>query len=177
MKLTAKEGGVHVSMSDLETNSSTTNSKNDPNKKRYSQFFLTVNTNYRPKNDAESQEVGYELRDAMRGLRTEANLEKIFRTDSGSVQSKVSEMDIESVIEIGQHPKGQRIHGHATFDTTHTGDLKMNFGEIKRIILEEMNDDRVKGLYINVRMMKHDKYIKDYLRKKTLEREAKNSND
>ena len=107
----------------------------------YTNLFFTFNTNWKPPSDAAAladaaihRETCLEVfRDAFNGAR----LLRWVKDAAGVVPDPTGTVaDVKSIkthfnVEVGQHPKGRRMHVHGLIEIAHTKWLKMNYDQMK----------------------------------------------
>jgi hypothetical protein len=131
----------------------------------YSNFLVTINTNYRPQYQDDLADVAQNLENAMYQLFTHENLKKVLSFKYGGDYSQVEDIDVEFGREVGTHSKGGRLHSHSIVRIKHYTHLRLIPGEISRIIKEQMNDQRVKNVYVNVKWFQGEQFLEDYIEK------------
>lgn len=147
--------------------------KNQP---KHSGFFLTINTNYHPKGNEDNGQICAEkLREAMNAmLGDEENLKKIvtFLNEGDSWNDEtIEKVDSQFVVERGRSPRGGRIHAHAALHIDHHSKIRLDIPAMKELLLPYFNCDvtcGIKNLYINVKIIKSNQGIRNYLTKENL---------
>lgn len=146
-------------------------------RRHYSNFLLTVNTNYRPRDDTDAATVATELDVAAnRFLQLGPILECLERTATQRSVTRPIEEDIIKVevptasIELGTNTRGQRIHLHAYIKIVHKTVLTMNAKAVQAWFREALADDqRIKNVYVNVRWIPAtDEMTRDYIEKHSI---------
>ena len=124
----------------------------------YSNFFLTVNTNFRPHDKAEAMSVGRELQALGAQFFTLDTIEDMIKFKYGEKSAMLRHVQKISVpswsIELGTSSKGQRVHLHAFIKIVHHTWLMLSAGNIQAWFnagFERLGDTRIKGVYANVR--------------------------
>ena len=125
-----------------------------PLRQHYSNFLVTINTNYRPRTDAEANEIAHVLwQVADEFFQLEPILDACTFPSGGGVQliDKVSVADWS--IELGTDKRGQRVHSHALIKLVHHTVLRLSVPVIKAFFSERLMalDGRIHGVYCNVR--------------------------
>lgn len=146
------------------------------NQTKHSGFFLTINTNYHPKGKEENgQECAEKLREAMNDmLGKEDNLKKIvtFLNEGDKWDDQtIEKVDSQFVVERGRSPRGGRIHAHAALHIDHHSKIRLDIPAIKEILLPYFESGctcGIKNLYVNVRIIKSNVGIRNYLTKENL---------
>lgn len=139
---------------------------------RHSGFFITINTNYRPKAAGDASSCAETLRAGLREMYSNDGLARIVDFlppyDSGVHHwdpDTILKVTGEFVVERGTTRKGGRIHSHATLHIDHQSKIRLNIAEMKDIILAhfEGHDCGVKTLYVHIDMITNN--LAFYLRK------------
>lgn len=147
-----------------------------PRKKqnKHSGFFITVSTNYNPKqNESNAEECAEKLRKGMKNmLKEEENLKRIVRFLNGDTWSTTTIKKVSSqfVIERGRHSKGSRIHSHAALHIEHQSKIQLNIPEISVVLLPYLAGgctSNIKNLYVNVKIIRVNQGIRNYLTKES----------
>lgn len=161
-------GGPINTVKDLGT-AITNEGERKKSQDKHSGFFITINTNYRPKAEGDAEEVAERLRKVVGAMLDNAGLERVVEfmvpghTFSGST---ILNVDGEFIIERGRHPKGGRIHSHASLHIKHRSKIRLNIPAMKEFLMEGFSDyPAVKSVYVNIKAIGSDRLIKDYLRK------------
>lgn len=164
--------GIQVETTDLGVRIANIASRNK-DKIKHSGFLITINTNYNPKqNEGNATECAEKLRSAVYDLLHDTDkLEKIIKfLIPGHTFSReyIKKVQGEFVIERGRHSKGSRIHAHATLHIDHYSKIHLDIPKIKEVLLPYFADGctcDIKNLYINVRAIRNDLGLRNYLRK------------
>lgn len=142
-----------------------------PKKKKFSNFLVTINSNYRPRDDTDARATAEELKSAAEKFFT---LEPILECVSVRGPPGVSVADnivrVEVVtwsIELGGNTRGQRLHVHAMLKFVHTTWLQLKPEAIKAWWVKELEDDvRIKNIYVNIRWVPAtEELLKAYIEK------------
>lgn len=142
----------------------------EENSLRSSVFIITVNTN----KVVFSME---EINDVWRSKFKSAidamlrDVERWLESEDGYGHDVVNwdTANLEWSIEMGNHPKGRRLHIHITFGVHHSTKLKVNISEIRAIFAEELD---ISSPWVGVRAGNDTNHaMKVYLQKKLLEEE------
>ncbi len=119
-------------------------------KKQFSDFFITINTNYRPKTNEESFSMGAKLRTVVQKLFQDPEaLRSVLdeRTDFDRIEN----VDSNFSIEIGRDPRGRRVHTHIQATITHTTKVFFDKAAVKAFVMANIDDARVKGVLVGIR--------------------------
>lgn len=148
--------------------------KSGKERRHYSNFLLTVNTNYRPRDQTDAETVATELEVAAnRFLQLQPILECLERAATQRNVTRPLEDDIIRVevltatIELGTNARGQRVHLHAYIKVVHRTVLTMNARAVQDWFREALSDDpRIKNIYVNVRWVPAtEEMTRDYIEK------------
>lgn len=141
---------------------------------KHSGFFITLNTNYRPgANEENAEECAHKLRKAVKAMLTEEErLKRIVNFLDGQSWNAdtISKVSSEFVVERGRSPRGGRIHSHISLHIDHWSKIRLNIPAIKEEILPFFSGGctcNIKNLYVNVRIIKVDLGLRNYLRKES----------
>lgn len=146
-------------------------------RRHYSNWLITVNTNYRPKDDTDAEAVATELEVAAnRFLQLGPIIECLERAHSQAHVTTPLEHDIIRIevptasIELGTNTRGQRVHLHAYIKVVHRTNLQLNQKDIQQFFREALVDDpRIKNVYVNVRWVPAtDEITRDYIEKHSM---------
>ena len=148
--------GPELSIEEVETRTEVDESQAEGAvRKKFSTFFVTINTNYRPKTTAESLSMGASLRRVVNEmLNTTEGLRAVLWDnwpDGTAGFDSIEEASTRFSIELGKDPRGRRVHTHAQVDMTHNTKVQFDKTKIKEFVLSRINDDRVKNVFIGVR--------------------------
>lgn len=140
-------------------------------KLKFSGFRITVNTNYQPKSQSDSDELVAKLKHALKQtLGTKDAIEKITTIlQPGKIwdSSTISSVEVDFAAEIGDKPQGARVHAHGTVKIHHYTRLQLDIAKIKSLLLHYINHPDVKSLHINVEATSNpDLDWDNYVRKK-----------
>ena len=156
------EGGI----ADLTVEGVHHKSKQDRSK--HSGWLLNISTNYRPQSTAESYEMGNKLSAALRKLLAHEGLRQIlvFQPEGHHYSKKYIE-DVKGnfAVELGRGKFGGAIHAHAVLHVKHKSKLKLDFAAIRQFMVREIDDPKVKSIYLNVRMIRDSKNLEEYIKK------------
>lgn len=146
--------------------------KKSPDK--HSGFFITISTNFKPGTDEDAEDCAEKLRTALKAMLTEeANLKKIttFLKQGDEWNSDtIQKVSSQFVVERGRSKYGGRIHAHAALHINHRSMIRLNIPEIKEVILPYFDDGctcKIKNLYVNVRIIRADLGVRQYLTKES----------
>lgn len=135
---------------------------------KHSGFLITVNTNFRPRSNDESWAMGYRLENAMRSMLTHQGLSKIitFQGEGHSYSDRyVKDVKAQFAVEVGHQAKGTRIHSHTLLHIAHMSHIRLSIPAIKQHVISSINDPRIKSVYVNIRMVRNDRNLEEYLKK------------
>jgi hypothetical protein len=136
-----------------------------PKKPNYSNYIITINTNYRPKYQNDLSDIADKLTSALNNLFTHNHLPHVIAFPKGGNYSMIEDIDVEFGEEVGAHAKGGRLHAHAVVKIKHHTFIKLKPNEISKILVDEIDDERVKSLYVNIRFFYGEQFIQDYIQK------------
>lgn len=141
---------------------------------KHSGFFITINTNFNPK---EADQHGYDcaqrLRKAVKAMLTEEDrlkrIVKFLIPDTWSTET-IKKISSQFVVERGRHAKGSRIHSHAVLHIEHTSKIQLDIPKIKEEILPFFQGGpcNVKNLYVNVKAIRANYGVRNYLTKESV---------
>lgn len=160
---------IQIATEDLGVRTANLEPRRKQNK--HSGFFITINTNFNPK---QAEENGYDcaerLRKAVKAMLTEEErlkrIVKFLIPDTWSNET-IKKIDSQFVVERGRHAKGSRIHSHAVLHIEHTSKIQLDIPKIKEEILPFFQDGpcNVKNLYVNVKAIRANYGVRNYLTK------------
>lgn len=109
----------------------------------FSSFLITGSTNFRPSTNSEAQEAGDCLNNALAQVFVEERLQEFILDKGGRPWNgeNIKFVHIEYSSELGEKPKGMRIHFHAAVKIEHMVRLF-----VARPILRDMIDDELQAL-------------------------------
>jgi hypothetical protein len=138
----------------------------------YSNFLLTVNTNYRPRDDTEAEVIATKLHVASNEF---LQLEPIMSAVKfvGAAAKTGTPADIlrvevtSAAIELGTDTRGQRVHLHAFIKFKHRTMMQLDGKVIQAWFNHALEDDkRIKNCYVNVRWVPaSDEMVQAYIAK------------
>lgn len=114
-------------------------------KTRFSNFFVTINTNFRPRNSAEATQVGHELFAAFRTMLTPVGFRYItvIMNKDHTFDNNILEFDVPYwATELGKDPRGARVHLHAFIKVTHTSFIRLSPNRIKHWVRPPSEHDK-----------------------------------
>lgn len=127
----------------------------------YSNFFLTINTNYRPPTKVQAVVYSKILYELMPRFFTKPVLAKCIRAQPGTKISSVQVVDWG--VELGTHPQGQRLHTHAFIKFVHNGSMQLDIPSIQRELLalwpSEFESDQFRAFPAPKSIAVHVKWI------------------
>lgn len=118
---------------------------------KHSAFFITINTNKGAIHcdiDALIPEFRAALRDLYGRPGLRAGLIRFLVPGEG--MEKVISTDSRFKVEIGQHPKGSRVHSHALYQVKHQTMIRLNIPVIYQFILERIRSCPLTNLYVHI---------------------------
>jgi hypothetical protein len=135
-----------------------------------SAFFLTINTNKKPANKIEEVTLIDWLQSGLEHTFSRENLPKALTdltTGREPVLAVLGEVILKYGVEVGQKPKGGRVHAHSLLKIQHNTKLHINPGSVKSQLVEYFkgNDVPVLSLYVNVRAAKTEEAMLRYITK------------
>lgn len=137
--------------------------KTAPKEKR-SFFLVTANTNYRPDDTADAEEVAEELNNAAQKVIGDSdsvgNFMEILILDHSWSSEFIKKIRVKTSVEIGHRPRGRRMHLHALIKVLHSTKLHVNINKLKKLLNEEL--ETVQIAYINVKLVSA---VDDYMEK------------
>jgi len=167
-----------ITMIDIETEDLGVRVANIAKRKeqnKHSGFFITINTNFNPKKDEDaSSECAEKLRKGIKAMLTEEErLKRIvkFLNDDTWSTTTIKKVSSQFVIERGRHSKGSRIHSHAALHIEHRSKIQLDIPQISKELLPFLEGGctgNIKNLYVNVRIIRVNQGIRNYLTKESL---------
>lgn len=139
------------------------------NKIRHSDFLVTINTNFRPKDRVEMDEVQSALERAVEDMSTPSGLREVVRVLEPNVTltaANVKNVDVEYAGEVGESAKGGRVHSHTIIKVTHTTKIQMDPKKISSFVMASIESPHVKNVHVNIKLLPTNGYAEDYLHKK-----------
>lgn len=139
-------------------------SENQGRKQHYSNFLLTVNSNFRPSSREEALEMRDRLRTGMKALCTEQGMRSSIKfLNGGNYYDNILEpIDVEFAAELGEDPKGSRIHVHALMKLVHNDKVQLNREAIKSVVGSASG---IPSLYVNAKWVPSERTVQDYIKK------------
>ena len=111
---------------------------------RYSVYSINLNTNVRPHSDGEREQLERLLNDYQEWLTTPQGYDAAFGSFGAGDQATIKAGDPE----VGDDPRGSRVHVHFTAETLHEG--QHNIGEIQASVRQSLIDFAAdKGIELN----------------------------
>jgi hypothetical protein len=140
---------------------------------KHSGFLITINTQIKPENQDEAKQLANDLEEAMKAAFDEDNIGNFIEFIDEGTKHKWSTDYIESVkgeftVELGQHAKGGRIHGHAAIHIDHYSKIRLDQGELRVFLndyLADNSDFPVKKIHLNIRHISEDSNLHRYIHK------------
>lgn len=169
--------GPSVSVRRLEAQPSTTSTAQPVIKD--SKFFLLINSNLAPKNNAQSARMTAALNDAMDRMLN--NPRPLIAMREGNYDTDVIDIDSNYSIELGPEGRpsfknlqrkgtrgrGGRIHAHALVEVQHTAKVQLNLAFIRMFVPTVLREHgfRVGAIYLNVKGFGSVRNILQYIGK------------
>jgi hypothetical protein len=122
---------------------------------RWSNFFLTINTNKRFYKTEENYPVyKHKLTEVIDTfLGNKKNIVHFIKHTDGQLNfSDIKKISVESVLELG--PKTRTLHAHVLIKIFHRTNIRLDPLQIQSVILEAFNEDEdthLENIYINIR--------------------------
>lgn len=138
---------------------------------RDSNFFITVNTNYVPRNDADAQRVADDLSDAIeRVFSNPRRWQPIFVFRDGAPRDFSKFLDIEVDWRPEVAPKTGAVHAHILVEVKHKVEkpgLHLSREAIKKAIREASTEPEIrdKNLYVNIKGFSSRRSLREYITK------------
>lgn len=138
---------------------------------RYSNFYITIQTNYRAKSQADYDRFLDRFEEVLAELYDVENLDQhvikfhhLNQQDSWTDEF-IKHVNIQTNIEEGRTRRGGRIHAHTLLQITHVTRIQVDAMAIREYVLQRLAPD-VKGPIVLVKMINEQtKWILDYIRK------------
>jgi hypothetical protein len=149
---------------------STQSRRGDGEGERYSNFFLTISTNYRPKDPSDFQRVANALSNCLEEMLDQDNLGYFVKflfpySHHEWNEENIIEVTSHTNIEEGHHKNGKRVGSHSLIQITHRSKIHLDTHEIKKYVDFCLRPD-VKGSYVHVAMAGDGfKNLLNYIRK------------
>lgn len=147
--------------------------KDEASNVKYSGFLITLSTNYKPKTTEESQAMGARLNSSIAAVfATHAMIATFikFLTAGHSYARNIKSVDMVYAIELGKGAKGGRIHAHIILKIKHNSMIRVDIPAFKEAMLAVLNENgatpQLTSLYVNVRIIRSDQNLEEYLLKK-----------
>ena len=134
--------------------------------RRHKTFLITVNPNHAVASTDDSIQQGEILRRHLQSIFDDhAVLERMLHIRGGAYDNETIEsIRVEYAVELGG--KRHRIHAHARVHFIHrASDLIINIPALRKYLNDLYYPDTDKGIHLNVRSIKTDDALRDYLRK------------
>lgn len=140
---------------------------------RTSSFFITVNTNYRPRSDAEANRLGQELTNGIRAAFANPVQRRamVMRPGGGAIDydADIRSWEVDYSPEIAPHTG--YLHAHILVEIEHTAPtgIHLNRDGVLRSIRSHLHSPEIRRLpYINIRGFSTRADILRYMRKDQL---------
>lgn len=134
---------------------------------RTSEIHMILNTNRRPRTYSEDLQIDEELRQACREVfRSDDSVMMLMQSlDGQDLDDIVHDLNLTYSIEIGDHPKGRRVHVHTVLKVVHDGRVFVD----KRLLWDTFNqtlaDQGATSMIRYVKIKGKGDAMGDYLRK------------
>lgn len=130
-------------------------------------FHLTVNTNYRPADKDDAQEVGELLERATHEIFQEGTQEDFLLLLDGKDMDAILDTDVEYGVELGHGKQGGAMHMHIIITVEHKSKIRINMDHVREQYKEMLAEDpRIKNPHFDVHATHdHEKSIREYVEK------------
>jgi len=138
---------------------------------KYSNFFLTINTNYRAKSDSDFDTFTRAYAEVLSEMFNKKKMGAIIRflppnEDDEWKRPYILKADAHTNLEEGTTVRGGRIHSHSLIEITHKSKIHINARAVKNMVYDKMKPYGVKGPYVHVQLVNEEqKKILSYMRK------------
>lgn len=135
-----------------------------------SAFFITINTNKKPVDKMEEVTLIDWLQSALENTFSKENMPKVL-TDLETLTEPtlpvLGAVVFKYAVEVGQKPKGGRVHAHSLLTVQHSTKLHVNTNKVKSHMISYFKDNDVKilNLYVNIRAAKTEEAMLRYITK------------
>lgn len=139
-------------------------------KKRYSNYFITINTNRRPPT-ADPYSMADKFRTWLANfVFTNAVYKEAFVLNNGADEFNDENVDkITTLITVEVGSKQKRLHAHILMNVAHYSVLKVDFRRFKNIVDSNSFDASIRSYYINWQLGRDKSYVIDYMAKRTIQ--------
>lgn len=168
MRMATNEIPVQVEDKGTVANINAIDEKENPIK--YSAWFITVNSNQKPKDIADARRMSMILKEAfIRMVSDDGNrIIKVLVPGHRPEPPFVRNIDLKIAGEVGHDPRGGRVHIHAFLEIQHQSKLRLNYKAINEILREKLcngPEGCFPNIYVNIKLTRSTKTIEAYLRK------------
>lgn len=134
---------------------------------RTSEIHMIMNTNRRPRSYAEAQQIDEELRLACREVfRSDDSVMVLMDSlDGQDLDDIVHSLNLTYSIEMGNHPKGRRMHIHAVLKVVHDGRIFVNKPRLWDTFNQTLSDQGATSSIRHIKIIGKGDPRGDYLRK------------
>lgn len=146
--------------------------KNENDRKTFfSQWHVLVSSNVKTYDIGTANQIADDLKSAVR-YAFESNGSQVFRVmrEGDSFDSdSIEKIKISYAAEIGEDPKGGRVHIHAIIEVEHHTILQINIPVAVKIIKEQLKSNPfILGAYVNIKWVPTSKPLEHYIGKNPL---------
>lgn len=141
-------------------------SKGQPPKERQSKFHVIANTNIRPKTTETAKEYARILENVAEPLLSDSDVIGRFMLLLDGAQwspDVITSIECTHGVELGQLPKGRRIHMHIVLDIKHYSKLRVDPKKFKEVFNEFLQGEPLSISYVHVTVEKNS--MTDYAMK------------
>ena len=134
----------------------------------YSAFFITINTNYKPKLPSEANEIGKKLQSFMHHLNTIEIFPKLIKYISPNENDgydKIHEVDSSFKVEMGNDARGSSIHAHWYLKITHSSTIHISREAIETEMMNYFSGETWFIFpYVKIKYVSDERNIIDYMK-------------
>lgn len=139
--------------------------------RKTSDFFITISTLYRPKNEADYEDKATEFEEALIELFDENDIGNLVlkfirghEADADHWEDVIHKSAAEYGVEVGTDRRGHRIHAHVLLEIVHTSFIQVDREKIEEFLLNHLR--WAKNIYVHIDMVnKSMRNILNYIRK------------
>ena len=161
----------------------TVTDKSIKNPVRETNVIITISSQIKPKTDQELNAVAGCLEHSVADMLTPEGLaeiitikEKEYNEGHRFTSEYIMDINSEYSIEIGERPRGSRVHTHIIVNVSHKTKIWFDYQSIKDFMDEAMTSHgcpKFKGVYASIKLIKGMINARDYLRKQIREKKGK----
>jgi hypothetical protein len=128
---------------------------------RYSNYLITISTNYRPKSEGDYYDMAARLEELLHVAFNYQSMDRYvfdFIGDHKDDEWKtpyIVQAEANWGVELGRNSKGGRIHAHIIVEVAHKSKIWVNIQKLKDFFDEQLKP-RVKGCRVHVKMIPAD---------------------